>query len=52
MISDWSSKVSRNYDQQERRKAAQDQRKRVSSEGAEEMQQALGAGMLTDREDQ
>jgi hypothetical protein len=41
MSSDWSSKVSRNYDQQERRKAAQDQRRSVSSEGADERQGSL-----------
>ena len=38
MVSDWSSKVSRNYDQRELRRSSQAQRRAVSSEGAEEMQ--------------
>jgi len=41
MFGDWSSKVSRNYDQRELRKSSQDQRKRVSSEGADERQSSL-----------
>lgn len=44
MSGDWATKVSRNYDQQERRKAAQAQRLAVSSDGGSDRQgDILGA---------